>query len=68
MTTNTIPFEELALDDAMQTYPVAWATVCAILDGYDVPGEVKARIVSLVCDTCPHCFEHARGCQCWNDE
>ena len=26
------------------------------------------EIMRIVLDTCHHCFDSERGCQCWNDE
>jgi hypothetical protein len=34
----------------------------------DLADEEVVKIVSLVTDTCSHCYMTQKGCQCWNDE
>ena len=59
-------FERLSAAEAAQSYPSLWATAREALPQLTDAG--IAVVVSLVADTCSHCHESSRRCQCWNDE
>jgi hypothetical protein len=58
--------EVMTTMEAKKDYPCVWKTAQNMFPM--MLEEDLARVVSLVTDTCPHCWETQRGCQCWNDE
>jgi hypothetical protein len=56
----------LSVEDAKEWYPCVWKTAKRMFP--DLADEEVVKIVSLVTDTCSHCYMTQKGCQCWNDE
>lgn len=59
-------YETLPVDELRRDYPEVWATVER--DFPFLSETNRARIVSLVVETCPHCHQQAMPCHCSNDE
>jgi hypothetical protein len=63
---ETFSFLSLSIGEASTEFPVLWQTV---EDAFpDLNTLERARVVSLVADTCRSCHEHDSSCQCWNDD
>jgi hypothetical protein len=60
------PVEMLTVYEATTEYPRLWNTVKRMMPA--ISDEYVARVVSIVLDTCHHCYEAPGNCKCWNDE
>lgn len=62
---DTINYELIPLVEVKKDFEKLFNTFKTAIDLTD---EQVATAVSIATDACPHCWEHERGCQCWNDE
>ena len=55
--------EILSPAEAQAGYPRLWEVARVLAPG--LTDDVLSRVVSLVVDTCPSCYQSDRSCRCW---